>query len=110
MKGHEHYLEGEKQLNDAKEQASDGFHDEAAVTAQFAIAHFAAASAAAQAQNAVLSMCGDSTRVTDWGVAIGWDTIERRCPCAEEADYDDTPRRRPIRDVQLPPMSEEARR
>lgn len=102
MNGPEHYREGEKQLQDAKDQASDGFHDEAAVTAQLAIAHFAAAQAAAQAQDAVLAMCGDSTRVTDWGDAIGWDTIERRCPCEEEADYDSAPRRRPIRDVELP--------
>lgn len=59
MTGPEHYREGEKQLQDAKDQASDGFHDEAAVTTQLAIAHFAAAQAAAQAAAEALRTIGE---------------------------------------------------
>lgn len=64
MTGPEHYREGEAQLQAAKEQASDGFHDEAAVTTQFALAHFAAALAAATAMAAypLQDDCGLTTK------------------------------------------------
>lgn len=79
MTGPEHYREAER-------LAAEVFHPNIIGTQlanrmlDAAQVHATLAHAAATAQAAVLSMCGDSDRITDWGNAIGWNTAEPRNP------------------------------
>lgn len=77
MKGHEHYLEAARLAQEAARHITEHPADIciAEVSAACAQAHATLALAAAQAMPALLDMCGDSNRVTDWGDAIGWDTV-----------------------------------
>lgn len=85
MNGHKHYRAAEKLLSAASFQNADGTpatsdgqlvdpvaHASLVARAQV---HATLALAAAQAMPTVASFCGDSTRITDWGAAIGWDTV-----------------------------------
>lgn len=80
MNGAEHYREAARLAEIAARHITEDPRDMriAEVSAYAAQAHATLALAAAQAMPTVASFCGDSTRITDWGAAIGWDTVPDR--------------------------------
>lgn len=78
MKGHEHYLEAARLMEYVEDGAlQDGIRlsvDAANEITARAQVHATLALAAVTVMPALLAMCGDSDRVTDWGAAIGWNT------------------------------------
>lgn len=79
--GPDHYKRAEELLAEiTRDDGSVDFGDGGEAYVAAAQVHATLALAAATAQAAVLSMCGDSNRITDWGNAIGWDNLPPRCP------------------------------
>ncbi|MBP2331271.1 hypothetical protein JOF56_011656 [Kibdelosporangium banguiense] len=73
MTGPEHYQRAEYWA-DTAEQAKKNNSSDVAELVGLAQVHATLALAAATASPLVHKMCGDSSRTTDWGYAIGWDT------------------------------------
>lgn len=78
MNGHEHYVEAARLMEYVEDGAlQDGVRLSVEATNEItarAQVHATLALAAAAVTPALLAMCGDSDRITDWGKAIGWNT------------------------------------
>jgi hypothetical protein len=82
--GAEHYRRAEELVSDIED--SDGtvdFGDGGEAYVAAAQVHATLALAAATASPLVHQMCGDSDRTTDWGNAIGWNTVPTRIDVLE---------------------------